>query len=83
MMYADKTVSCVGICQSPMLSIETEMETLDTGQILQITTDKSDLVETVRSWAGENGHVIEEELVASGVTTLIVRKGAAATAEAT
>ncbi|WP_214020168.1 sulfurtransferase TusA family protein [Methanoculleus sp.] len=81
-MYADKTVSCVGICQAPMLSIEGEMETLDQGQILQVTTDKADLVEAVRSWAGENGHTIEEEHVASGVTTLIVRKGAMATAEA-
>ncbi|HOI14353.1 MAG TPA: sulfurtransferase TusA family protein [Methanoculleus sp.] len=81
-MYADKTVNCVGICQSPMLSIETEMKTLDQGQILQVTTDKPDLVKSVRAWAGENGHVIEEELVASGVTTLIMRKGAAATAEA-
>ncbi|MCM2464736.1 sulfurtransferase TusA family protein [Methanoculleus oceani] len=80
-MYADKTVSCVGICQSPMLSIEEEMETLNMGQVLQVTTDKPDLVGTVRSWAGENGHTIEEEHVASGVTTLIVRKGAAATAE--
>jgi TusA-related sulfurtransferase len=65
-----------------MLSIEGEMETLDQGQILQVTTDKADLVEAVRSWAGENGHTIEEEHVASGVTTLIVRKGAMATAEA-
>lgn len=81
MMYADKTVSCVGICQSPMLSIETEMETLDEGQILQVTTDKPDLVETVRSWAGENGHTIEEEHVASGVTTIIMRKGRAAPVE--
>ncbi len=80
-MYADKTVSCVGICQSPMLSIEGEMETLNGGQVLQVTTDKPDLVGMVRSWAGENGHAIEEEHVASGVTTLIVRKGAAATAE--
>lgn len=81
MMYADKVVSCVGICQSPMLSIETEMDVLNPGQILQVTTDKPDLVETVRSWAGEHGHMIEEELVASGVTTLVIRKGAAATAE--
>lgn len=81
-MYADKTVSCVGICQAPMLSIEGGMETLEQGQILQVTTDKADLVEAVRSWAGENGHTIEEEHVASGVTTLIVRKGAMATAEA-
>lgn len=81
MKYADKTVSCVGICQAPMLSIETEMGTLSEGQILQVTTDKPDLVETVRSWAGEQGHTIEEELVASGVTTLVIRKGAAATAK--
>lgn len=82
MMYADKTVNCVGICQSPMLSIETEMDVLDEGQILQVTTDKPDLVGTVRSWAADKGHTIEEELVASGVTTLILRKGAAVTAEA-
>ena len=81
MMYADKTVSCVGICQSPLLSIETGMDVLNAGQILQVTTDKPDLVETVRSWAGEKGHTIEEEHVASGVTTLILRKGAAATAK--
>ena len=81
-MYADKTVNCVGICQSPMLSIDEEMKALDEGQILQVTTDKPDLVVTVRSWAGENGHVIEEEHVASGVTTLILRKGRAAAVEA-
>ncbi len=81
-MYADKTVNCVGICQSPMLSIEEEMEVLNAGQILQVTTDKPDLVGTVRSWVVENGHTIEEEHVASGVMTLIVRKGAMATAEA-
>ncbi|MDK2890980.1 MAG: hypothetical protein PWR21_1612 [Methanoculleus sp.] len=81
-MYADKTVNCVGICQAPMLSIEEEMETLDAGQILQITTDKPDLVEAVRAWAGESGHTIEEEHVASGVKTLIVRKGRTAAVEA-
>jgi len=81
-VYADKVVSCVGICQSPMLSIDGEMKALNEGQILQVTTDKPDLVEAVRSWAGENGHVIEEEHVASGVTILVMRKGAAATAEA-
>ncbi len=81
-MYADKTVNCVGICQSPMLSIDGEMKTLNEGQILQVTTDKPDLVETVRSWAGENGHAIEEEHVTSGVTTLILRKGTAVAAEA-
>lgn len=82
-MYADKVVSCIGICQSPMLSIEGEMNALSEGQILQVMTDKPDLIETVRSWAGENGHTIEEEHVASGVTTLILRKGAAAAAKAT
>jgi TusA-related sulfurtransferase len=82
MVYADKIVSCVGICQSPMLSIKSEMETLNEGQVLQVTTDKPDLIETVRSWAGESGHAVEEEHVASGVTTLIVRKGAAVTAGA-
>lgn len=82
MMYADKTVSCVGMCQSPMLSIETEMDVLEKGQILQVTTDKPDLVKTVRSWAADKGHSIEEEHIASGVTTLILRKGAAATTEA-
>lgn len=82
MMYADKVVSCVGICQSPMLSIETEMDVLNVGQILQVTTDKPDLVGMVRSWAGESGHTIEEEHVASGVTTLIVRKGRVAPVQA-
>ncbi len=66
-----------------MLSIEEEMKTLNEGQILQVTTDKPDLIETVRSWAGRNRHTIEEEHVASGVTTLIIRKGAVAAAEAT
>lgn len=82
MAYSDKVVNCVGICQSPMLSIETEMGVLNVGQILQVTTDKPDLLETVRAWAGENGHTIEEEHVASGVTTLILRKGATVAAEA-
>jgi TusA-related sulfurtransferase len=66
-----------------MLSIEGEMNALSEGQVLQVMTDKPDLIETVRSWAGENGHTIEEEHVASGVTTLILRKGAAAAAKAT
>jgi len=65
-----------------MLSIETEMETLNEGQVLQVTTDKPDLVETVRSWAGESGHTIEEEHVTSGVTTIIMRKGKVAPVEA-
>jgi TusA-related sulfurtransferase len=82
MKYADKTVSCVGICQAPMLSIETEMGTLSEGQILQVTTDKPDLVELIRVWAGESGHTIEEEHFASGVTTMILRKGRIAPVEA-
>ena len=82
MMYADKVVSCVGICQSPMLSIETEMDLLNVGQILQVTTDKPDLVELIRVWAGESGHTIEEEHFASGVTTMILRKGRIAPVEA-
>jgi len=65
-----------------MLSIEEGMKTLNEGQILQVMTDKPDLVETVRSWAGEKRHTIEEEHVTSGVTTLILRKGAVAAAEA-
>ena len=82
MVYADKTVSCIGICQSPLLSIEAGMETLNAGQVLQVTTDKPDLVEEVRSWAGQSGHALEEEHFASGVTTLLVRKGATVTTEA-
>lgn len=81
-MYADRTISCVGSCQSPMLLIEEEMEVLEKGQVLQVTADRHDLVEMVRSWADESGHTIEEEYVASGVTTLIVRKGAAPAAKA-
>ncbi|ABN58070.1 MULTISPECIES: sulfurtransferase TusA family protein [Methanoculleus] len=82
-MYADKTVNCVGSCQSPMLLIQGEMAVLERGQVMQVTADRHDLVEAVRSWADENGHTIEEEHVASGVTTLIVRKGAAPAAKAT
>ncbi|MDK2917166.1 MAG: hypothetical protein PWR25_1723 [Euryarchaeota archaeon] len=82
-MYADKTVNCIGACQSPMLLIEEEMGTLERGQVLQVTADSHDLVETVRSWAERSGHKVEEEHVASGVTTLIVRKGSAPAVEAT
>lgn len=82
-MYADKTVSCVGMCQSPMLMIEEGMEVLEKGQVLQVTADRPDLVESVRSWAAENGHNIEEEHLASGVTTFIMRKGTAPVAKTT
>ncbi|KAF5087149.1 sulfurtransferase TusA family protein [Methanoculleus horonobensis] len=82
-MYADRTVNCVGSCQSPLLLIEEEMEVLEKGQVLQVTADRPDLVEMVRSWADKSGHKVEEEHVASGVTTLIVRKGAAPAVEAT
>lgn len=82
-MYADKTVSCIGMCQSPMLMIEEGMKVLEKGQVLQVTADRPDLVESVRSWATENGHNIEEELVASGVTTFIMRKGTAPAAKTT
>ena len=51
------------------------MKALNEGQIPQVTTDKPDLVEMVRNWAGESGHTIEEEHVTSGVTTIILRKG--------
>lgn len=77
-MYADRVVNCIGACQSPMLTINGEMKMLNKGQVMQVTTDDPDLAETVRSWAGENGHMIEEEHVVSGVTTLIMRKEAAA-----
>ncbi|MDN7012551.1 sulfurtransferase TusA family protein [Methanoculleus sp. FWC-SCC3] len=81
-MYADRTINCVGTCQSPMLLIEGEMEVLEKGQVLQVTADRRDLVEMVRSWVNESGHKIEEEHVASGVTTFIVRKGATPAAKA-
>lgn len=77
-MYADRVVNCIGACQSPMLTIDGEMKVLDKGQIMQVMTDDPALAERVRSWAGENGHAVEEEHAVSGVTTLIVRKGAAA-----
>jgi TusA-related sulfurtransferase len=82
-MYADKVVNCMGSCVSPMLLIDEEMGLLERGQILQVMTDKPDLAETVRKWAGENGHNIEEEEKTSGVISLILRKGTAAKAEAT
>ena len=81
-MYADKVVDCIGACQSPMLTIDTEMKVLERGQILQVMTDDPDLAGKVRAWAGENGHVIEEEHAVLGVTTLIMRKEAAVRAEA-
>lgn len=80
-MYADKTINCVGACQSPMLLIEEGMKGLDKGQILQVTADSNDLLEMVRSWTAESGHMIEEEYAASGVTTLLVRKGTAPAAK--
>ena len=82
-MYADKVVDCMGSCISPMLTIEEEMGLIENGQILQVRTDKPDLAETVRTWASDNGHLIEEEERVSGVTNLIIRKGAAPKAEAT
>ena len=81
-MYADKVVDCIGACQSPMLTIDTEMKVLERGQVLQVMTDDPDLAEKVRAWAGENGHAIEEEHAVSGVTTLIMRKEAAVRVEA-
>jgi len=81
-MYADKVVNCIGACQSPMLTIDVEMKVLEKGQVMQVMTDDPALAETVRAWAGENGHMIEEEHVVSGVTTLIMRKEAAVGAEA-
>jgi len=80
-MYADRVVNCIGACQSPMLTIDGEMKVLNKGQVMQVMTDDPALAETVRSWAGKNGHVIEEEHVVSGVTTLIMRKGIAAEAK--
>ncbi|MFA7563407.1 MAG: sulfurtransferase TusA family protein [Methanoculleus sp.] len=80
-MYADKTINCVGACQSPMLLIEEGMKGLDKGQILQVTADSNDLLEMVRSWTAESGHTVEEEYAASGVTTLLVRKGTAPAAK--
>ena len=81
-MYADRVVNCIGACQSPMLTIDTEMKVLERGQILQVMTDDPDLAGKVRAWAGENGHAIEEEHAVLGVTTLIMRKEAAVRAEA-
>ena len=81
-MYADKVVNCIGACQAPMLTIDVEMKVLESGQVMQVMTDDPDLAERVRAWADENGHMIEEEHVVAGVTTLIMRKEAAAGAEA-
>ena len=61
-MYADRVVTCIGACQSPMLTIDVEMKVLK-GQVMQVMTDDPALAETVRVWAGENGHMIEEEHV--------------------
>ena len=80
-MYADRVVNCIGACQAPMLTIDGEMKVLEKGQIMQVMTDDPALAERVRAWAGENGHLVEEEHAVSGVTTLIMRKEAAVEAE--
>ena len=56
-LVADRKIDCLGLfCPMPILKTREAMKGLDTGQVLEMTSDDPASEADMRSWSAKTGH---------------------------
>ena len=74
-LAADQKIDCVGLfCPMPILKTREAMKGLDTGQVLEMTSDDPASEPDMRSWSARTGHELLEVDRNGAVYRFLIRK---------
>jgi tRNA 2-thiouridine synthesizing protein A len=74
-LAADQKIDCVGLfCPMPILKTREAMKGLDTGQVLEMTSDDPASEPDMRSWSARTGHTLLEVDRNGAVYRFLIRK---------
>jgi tRNA 2-thiouridine synthesizing protein A len=74
-LVADQKIDCVGLfCPMPILKTREAMKGLDTGQVLEMTSDDPASEPDMRSWSARTGHTLLEVDRNGAVYRFLIRK---------
>ena len=72
---ADMKIDCLGLfCPIPILKTREAMKGLDTGQVLEMTSDDPASEADMRSWSAKTGHKLLEVDRNGAVYRFLIRK---------
>ncbi|KRF01102.1 hypothetical protein ASG89_26210 [Paenibacillus sp. Soil766] len=70
------TVDAKGLaCPMPLVKAKKGMDTLESGQIMELLTTDKGAMKDFQAWVGKSKHELLEAREAQGVFTFIVKKG--------
>ena len=74
-LVADRKIDCLGLfCPMPILKTREAMKGLDTGQVLEMTSDDPASEADMRSWSARTGHTLLEVDRNGAVYRFFIRK---------
>ena len=74
-LVADRKIDCLGLfCPMPILKTREAMKGLDTGQVLEMTSDDPASEADMRSWSAKTGHKLLEVDRNGAVYRFLIRK---------
>ena len=74
-LVADQKIDCLGLfCPMPILKTREAMKRLDTGQVLEMTSDDPASEADMRSWSARTGHTLLEVDRNGAVYRFFIRK---------
>ena len=74
-VIADEKIDCLGLfCPMPILKTREAMKGLQTGQVLEMTSDDPASVADMRSWSAKTGHELLEIDRNGAVYPFLIRK---------
>ena len=74
-IVADRKIDCLGLfCPMPILKTREAMKGLQTGQILEMTSDDPASEADMRSWSAKTGHELLEVGRDGAVYRFLIRK---------
>jgi len=74
-LVPDRKIDCLGLfCPMPILKTREAMKGLDTGQVLEMTSDDPASEADMRSWSAKTGHKLLEVDRNGAVYRFLIRK---------
>lgn len=75
-MQADKVLDCKGLaCPMPIVKTKKEMDTMNSGEVLEIHATDKGAKNDLSAWAGSGGHELVKDEEDNGILKFWIRKG--------
>lgn len=75
-MQADKVLDCKGLaCPMPIVKTKKEIDTLDSGEVLEVHATDKGAKNDLSAWAQSSGHELIKDEEENGVLKFWVKKG--------